>query len=112
MAKLPPSWKDYRKRIFHKSEDYSLKEIQKHLRINEESRSRDKVGEEFNGGTNKANVVSKPNHLKCKNNNNKKHSEKFMGPNKNQKQFKGNKGPCFVCGKPRHYARECRYRKD
>ena len=32
-AKLPPSWKGYRKRILHKSEDYSLEEIQKHRRI-------------------------------------------------------------------------------
>ena len=86
--------------ILHKSEDYSLEEIQKHLRIEEESRSRDKVVKESNGGTNKANVVSKPNHLKGKNNNNKKNFGNFMGPNKNQKQFKGKKGSCFVCGKP------------
>ncbi|RVW58052.1 Retrovirus-related Pol polyprotein from transposon TNT 1-94 [Vitis vinifera] len=62
VAKLPSSWKGYRKRILHKSEDYSLEEIQKHLRIEEESRSRDKMVEESNGGTNKANVVSKANH--------------------------------------------------
>ncbi|KAL6351005.1 hypothetical protein AAG906_031591 [Vitis piasezkii] len=53
VAKLPSSWKGYRKRILHKSEDYSLEEIQKHLRIEEESRSRDKMVEESNGGTNK-----------------------------------------------------------
>ncbi|RVW62744.1 Retrovirus-related Pol polyprotein from transposon TNT 1-94 [Vitis vinifera] len=62
VAKLPSSWKGYRKRILHKSEDYSLEEIQKHLRIEEESRSRDKMVEESNGGTNKANAVSKANH--------------------------------------------------
>ena len=42
----------------------------------------------------------------------KKHNGNFMGPNKNQKQFKGKKGPYFVCRKPRHCVRECRYRKD
>ena len=55
--------------------------------------------EESNDRTNKANMVSKPNHFKGKNNN-KYFSGNFMGPNKIQKQFKGNKGPCFVCGKP------------
>ncbi|RVW89177.1 Retrovirus-related Pol polyprotein from transposon TNT 1-94 [Vitis vinifera] len=112
VAKLPSSWKGYRKRILHKSEDYSLEEIQKHLRIEEESRSRDKMVEESNDGTNKANAISKANHPRGKNNNNKKNSGNYMSPKKNQEQFKGKKGPCFVCGKPGHYARECRFRKD
>ncbi|RVW93366.1 Retrovirus-related Pol polyprotein from transposon TNT 1-94 [Vitis vinifera] len=112
VAKLPSSWKGYRKRILHKSEDYSLEEIQKHLRIEEELRSRDKMVEESNGGTNKANAISKANHPRGKNNNNKKNSGNYMSPKKNQEQFKGKKGPCFVCGKPGHYARECRFRKD
>ncbi|KAL6313819.1 hypothetical protein AAG906_010238 [Vitis piasezkii] len=68
--------------------------------------------EESNGGTNKANAVSKANHPRGKNNNDKKNSRNYMSPKKNQEQFKGKKGPCFVCGKPGHYARECRYRKD
>ncbi|RVW79629.1 Retrovirus-related Pol polyprotein from transposon TNT 1-94 [Vitis vinifera] len=112
VAKLPSSWKGYRKRILHKSEDYSLEEIQKHLRIEEESRSRDKMVEESNGGTNKANAVSKANHPRGKNNNDKRNSGNYMSPKKNQEQFKGKKGPCFMCGKPGHYARECRYRND
>ncbi|KAL6343378.1 hypothetical protein AAG906_024743 [Vitis piasezkii] len=37
-------------------------EDSKHLRIEEESRSRDKMVEESNGGTNKANAISKANH--------------------------------------------------
>nr|CAN63713.1 hypothetical protein VITISV_008235 [Vitis vinifera] len=71
-----------------------------------------KMVEESNGGTNKANAVSKANHPKGKNNNDKRNSGNYMSPKKNQEQFKGKKGPCFVCGKPEHYARECRYRKD
>ena len=69
VAKLPPSWKSYWKMILHKSEDYSLEKIQKHLQIEKESRSRDKVVEESNDRTNKANMVSKPNRFKGKNNN-------------------------------------------
>ncbi|KAL6345172.1 hypothetical protein AAG906_013656 [Vitis piasezkii] len=95
VAKLPSSWKGYRKRILHKSEDYSLEEIQKHLRIEEESRSRDKMVEESNGGTNKANAISKANHPRGKNNNNKR-IRKLYEPQENQEQFKGKKGPCFV----------------
>ncbi|KAK2999132.1 hypothetical protein RJ639_023332, partial [Escallonia herrerae] len=41
IAKLPPSWKDYRKKLLHKSEDFTLEQFQKHLRIEEESRKRE-----------------------------------------------------------------------
>ncbi|XP_052624872.1 uncharacterized protein LOC128132378 [Lactuca sativa] len=44
IAKLPPSWKDLSKRMMHKSEDYSLDDLMKHLRIEEETRIRDKRG--------------------------------------------------------------------
>ncbi|KAJ9129757.1 hypothetical protein P3X46_035251, partial [Hevea brasiliensis] len=42
IAKLPPSWNDYRKKLLHTTEDFSLEQIQKHLRIEEETRNRDK----------------------------------------------------------------------
>ncbi|XP_057994935.1 uncharacterized protein LOC110659461 [Hevea brasiliensis] len=42
IAKLPPSWNDYRKKLLHTTEDFSLEQIQKHLRIEEEIRNRDK----------------------------------------------------------------------
>ncbi|GAV91552.1 UBN2_2 domain-containing protein, partial [Cephalotus follicularis] len=35
IAKLPSSWKDYRKKFMHKSEDIILEQIQKHLCIEE-----------------------------------------------------------------------------
>ncbi|KAK9053659.1 hypothetical protein SSX86_024733 [Deinandra increscens subsp. villosa] len=44
IAKLPPSWKDFFKRMMHKSEDYSLDELLKHLRIEEETRNLEKRG--------------------------------------------------------------------
>ena len=66
VAKLPPTWKSYRKRILHKNEDYSLEEIQKHIRIEEESICRDKLVEGSNGETSKANAVSQPKHPKNK----------------------------------------------
>ncbi|KAJ9565836.1 hypothetical protein OSB04_001802 [Centaurea solstitialis] len=44
IAKLPPSWKDFSKRMMHKSEDFSLDDLLKHLLIEEETRNRDKRG--------------------------------------------------------------------
>ncbi|OIT06811.1 hypothetical protein A4A49_61530, partial [Nicotiana attenuata] len=41
IEKLSPSWKGYRKKILHDSKEFSLEEIQRHLRIEEESRERD-----------------------------------------------------------------------
>ena len=68
--------------------------------------------EESTEGTSKANVVERPNHPTGKNNKkNSGNSENPLGPKKNQGQFK-KKNPCFVCGKPGHYARECRHRKE
>ena len=105
---MPPSWKNYRKRILHKNEDYSLEEIQKHIRIEEESICRDKLVEGSNEETSKANATSKvPNKNKGKT----KKSD-TLGPKSKPNQFKGGKGPCFVCGKLGHYAKDCKHRKD
>ncbi|KAK3030868.1 hypothetical protein RJ639_037325 [Escallonia herrerae] len=41
IVKLPPSWKDYQKKLLQKSEDFTLEQFQKHLRIEEESRKRE-----------------------------------------------------------------------
>ncbi|XP_050918443.1 uncharacterized protein LOC127135857 [Lathyrus oleraceus] len=42
IAKLPPSWKGYRKKFLHSSEDFSLEKLQKHLRIEEETKDQEK----------------------------------------------------------------------
>ncbi|TLX67365.1 hypothetical protein E9993_23295, partial [Labilibacter sediminis] len=44
IVRLPPSWKDFSKRMMHRSEDYSLDDLLNHLRIEEETRIRDKKG--------------------------------------------------------------------
>ncbi|GJY60196.1 zinc finger, CCHC-type containing protein [Tanacetum coccineum] len=38
ITKLPSSWHNYRKKLMHTSEDFTLDQIQKHLRIEEETR--------------------------------------------------------------------------
>ncbi|KAJ9543865.1 LOW QUALITY PROTEIN: hypothetical protein OSB04_023572 [Centaurea solstitialis] len=87
--KLPPSLKDFSKGVMHKSEDYSLDDMFKHLRIVEEARNRDK---------------------KSKNPMNKK-AFKRQGQTSIKRDFKRN-GKCHVCGETGHYARECKQRKS
>src|SRR3954466_7658332 len=109
IAKLPLSWKGYRKKLLHSSEDFSLEKIQKHLQIEEESKAREKSE---SAGLSKANVVT--NKETNKHDGNKRH----LGPKKEHNKFKnpgGQKGPkngCFVCGEPGHYARDCKHNKS
>ncbi|XP_024974719.1 uncharacterized protein LOC112512810 [Cynara cardunculus var. scolymus] len=42
--KLTPSWKDFSKRMMHKTEDYSLNDLLKHLCIEEVARNRERRG--------------------------------------------------------------------
>ena len=105
ISKFPSSWKSYRKKLLHDSKDYSLEELQKHLRIEEESKLRDKNKNSYDDN-NKADVVIKPSN---KSNKGKQNQGNFLGPKKEQEKFK--KGNCFVCGKLGHYARECKFKK-
>ncbi|XP_024042241.1 uncharacterized protein LOC127899364 [Citrus sinensis] len=41
IAKLPQSWNDYKKKLLHSKENITLEELQKHLVIEEETRSRE-----------------------------------------------------------------------
>ena len=115
IAKLPPSWKDFSKRMMHKSKDYSLDDLMKHLRIEEETRIRDKrgkVGKSVHqvsagssshkgksGGQNKKNFGPKKQSFK---------KSGHQNPNSKPKRV----GPCHVCGEIGHYARECKDRKS
>ncbi|KAJ9547395.1 hypothetical protein OSB04_019938 [Centaurea solstitialis] len=118
IAKLSPSWKDFSKRMMHRSKDISLDDLLKHLRIEEETRNRDKCGKasssvhQVTGSSNQKNKQSWGQN-KVKNFGPKKQSFKKPG---NQKPKFNNKpkksGPCHVCGETGHYARECKDRKS
>ncbi|PKI61206.1 hypothetical protein CRG98_018397 [Punica granatum] len=43
ISKLPSSWNDYRKKLLHIAEDFTVEKILRHLRIEEETRKRDAV---------------------------------------------------------------------
>ncbi|KAJ9552894.1 hypothetical protein OSB04_016939 [Centaurea solstitialis] len=106
--KFPPSWKDFSKRMMHKSEDYSLDDILKHLRIEEEARNRDKksktpvnVNSVQAGGKGKGNGIRV--HRKRLSRDKVKHPLKRI--------YKRN-GKCHVYVEMGHYARECKLRKS
>lgn len=58
VVKLPSFWTSYRKWILLCSNNFSLEHIQKHIRIEEESKARDNNDDSY-VGTSKANVVTK-----------------------------------------------------
>ncbi|KAH9666952.1 hypothetical protein KPL70_020856 [Citrus sinensis] len=100
IAKLPQSWNDYRKKLLHSKENITLEELQKHLVIEEETRSRESKDKH---DSTKVNVVEAS-----------KFSKNFKV--KNDKKFKKSStqkfsGNCFFCGKKGHRQSDCRFKK-
>ena len=58
IAKFPSTWNGYRNKLLHNTKDYSLEQLQKHLRIEKESRVRDKLEKGNLGTTSKVNAVT------------------------------------------------------
>nr|GEV70857.1 hypothetical protein [Tanacetum cinerariifolium] len=83
ITKLPSSWHNYRKKLMHTSEDFTLDQIQKHLRIEEETRIREK---NLNGASSsKVNYVDSGKNNKG---NNKKRKGTWNSSNENKKDKK------------------------
>ena len=105
IEKLPPSWRDFKVYLKHKRREMSMEDLILRLQVEEDHRKGDSV----DGA--RANVIeSEPS--------TKKKFHKFKGKkitklNKPKgRDFKKIKGSCWVCGKPRHKAQECRHHKD
>jgi hypothetical protein len=107
IAKLPPTWKDYRKSLKRKADDLTLEGLQRQLRIEEESRLRDKLEE--NAEMNKSAHV-----VEIDNKKGKKPKFDVAGPSKTGPKKKSNfkkKGICHYCKKPGHFIKDCRFLK-
>nr|CAD1841780.1 unnamed protein product [Ananas comosus var. bracteatus] len=57
ISKLPSTWNEYRKKLLHMAEDFSVEKILRHLRIEEETRKRDAVN--FSQSSKVNNIESK-----------------------------------------------------
>ena len=71
IEKLPPSWKDYRNYLKHKSRDLSMEDLIVHIQIEESNRMRDITNYTNLEFTSKANLVEQ------------KNAEKFQKKKKN-----------------------------
>nr|GFB29875.1 hypothetical protein [Tanacetum cinerariifolium] len=84
ITKLPSAWHNYRKKLMHTSEDFTLDQIQKHLQIEEKTRIREK---NMNGASS-----SKVNYVDS-GKNNKGNNKKRKGTWNSSKDNKKDKKP-------------------
>uniref|UniRef100_A0A2N9HDI0 CCHC-type domain-containing protein n=1 Tax=Fagus sylvatica TaxID=28930 RepID=A0A2N9HDI0_FAGSY len=110
IAKLPPSWNNYRKKLLHMAEELTLEQIGTHLRIEEESRIREGTNSvsKVNEGT--VNYVLNGGVGSSKTNKSFRPNKKIVKKTNSNKDKKGR--ACFHCGKKGHYIRECRFLKN
>ena len=108
IAKLPPGWNDYRNKLMHSSESFTLDQLQKGLRIEEETRIRDGRGKQIVSGYNpKVNYIDliRPDGGGKK----RKYTESVSNTNKDSNSKKNK--TCFHCKKKGHFKKECRFWK-
>lgn len=99
IAKLPPMWNDYQKKLLHTSETLTLSSVLNHLRIEEGARTLQKLELESNP---KANMVEE---RKSFGNKRKKPENTTSKDNKKKNRV------CYNCGKKGHYKAECKLNK-
>jgi hypothetical protein len=110
IAKLPPSWNNYRKKFLHMAEELTLEQTGTHLRIEENSRIREGTNfvSKVNEGT--VNYVLNGGVGSSKTNKSFRQNKKIIKKTNSNKDKKGR--VCFHCGKKGHYIRECRFLKN
>ena len=110
LSKLPPSWNEYRKRVLHSPQSFTIEEFQTHLQIESENRLCDaKLFLKTNMNPKEASQVN------AVGSNSRNKSGKTQNNHKVQKnggimKTKKKNRICFHCEKKGHYIKECRFR--
>ncbi|CAH9088579.1 unnamed protein product, partial [Cuscuta europaea] len=107
IEKLPESWKDYKRDLKHKFGPMSLNEVITHIII-EDTNRREGSKAQIMQYTSNANLVETQNKRRYNNNNEDNNKPNYNKPKSNT-SFKKEKH-CYVCGKPGHFAAQCRKR--
>ncbi|CAH9104236.1 unnamed protein product [Cuscuta europaea] len=107
IEKLPESWKDYKRDLKHKFGPMSLNEVITHIII-EDTNRREGSKAQIMQYTSNANLVETQNKRRYDNNNEDNNKPNYNKPKSNT-SFKKEKH-CYVCGKPGHFAAQCRKR--
>jgi hypothetical protein len=107
IAKLPQSWTDFATSLKHKRQEFDVAQLIGTLDVGNKARAKDVKGKKIADGSSSAHVVQK-NHPKPQKKKNQfevkpKNTTSFKKKKKNNKE----KGNCFTCGKPGHFARDC-----
>jgi hypothetical protein len=106
IVKLPPSWREFATSLKHKRQEFDAAQLIGTLDVEDKAREYVKGKKVAEGGSS-VHVVQK-NHPKPQ----KKKKQQDVKP-KNTTSFKKKKkkdkekGNCFTCGKPEHFARDC-----
>ncbi|GKA67932.1 hypothetical protein Tco_0767849 [Tanacetum coccineum] len=102
LTKLPPSWKSFSKKMLNKTEDYSLDDLLKFLRIEEEARTRDKQGKDVSRVYHVQGESSKERGFRDSN----KAKMRVTKNNFKKSALSNRSFKCHVCGETGHFARE------
>ncbi|CAL1355458.1 unnamed protein product [Linum trigynum] len=105
--KLPPSWKDFKHMLKHKKEELDLTQLGTHLCIEENLRVQEDVKPKDSSSVHMMEIGESSSQKKGK----KRSREKGNNLSKADKNKKA-KPPCWKCGKPGHFKRDCPMKKS